>query len=269
MMLLTNLGGVLPWRALAIVDGPNRVRRSDLAAERGRTAWEPKMLDRIISILLVTCAIVVTVTFVRRSSTAQNDRRPPPQQISPDLWQSILSMSHPVWFEGDSSRAPGEDAITVVEFTDLECPACRAFHPKLGSAVARANGRIQVRYAPFPLGYHKFAFAAASAAECAAMKRQLNQWIEALFAKQESLGIKDWGAYAQEAGIEDTSGMSDCARSAEFGERVRRGAAIAEELSLTGTPSILVDGWVLHHVPDEAELLELAERARRGYELFD
>ncbi|MCA1792213.1 MAG: thioredoxin domain-containing protein [Thioalkalivibrio sp.] len=133
-----------------------------------------------------------------------------------DRWASVLPY-------GATIMGGPSASVTIVELTDLECPACRGYHSRLRDLVERHEGRVRVVYVPYPLtSIHRFALAAAQAGDCALddSPDALRRWIETVYAGQDSLGLRSWGAYAAAAGIADTAAIANCARTPIPRERV-------------------------------------------------
>ena len=119
-----------------------------LSARTTPTAWERVQSLVLTAVALVVGVCAVYVTFLR-------DKTPQPRLY--EDWESALPSSH--LLAGDSA-AP----VKILVLTDLQCPACRAFH----SVVERFQGeharQVSVWYLQHPLSYHASAMAAAQAA---------------------------------------------------------------------------------------------------------
>ncbi|PYO86675.1 MAG: hypothetical protein DMD66_12955 [Gemmatimonadetes bacterium] len=152
--------------------------------------------------------------------------------------------------EGGSDSAP----VAIVEFTDLECPACRGFQRTVSDILHERPSDVRVVYVPHPLSYHRFALGAAQGAECAADVDALGKWLDVVFSKQDSLGLKSWGAYAAEAGIRDTARIAECAKRRVAGPRIIRAWRSERGLvSAAHRECWSMDGC-FRHLPREANL---------------
>jgi protein-disulfide isomerase len=162
-------------------------------------------------------------------------------------WKDALSIGHAV--------AGDEDApITVVALVDLQCPACAGFHQGFKKVLAERREQLRVIYVHYPLEYHRMAVPAANAAECAARVGAFVGWVEVVYQKQDSLGIKSWESYARSAGITDTSAVARCAASQAPVQTVAEGIEYGRRLGVTAIPTILVNGWRYRQPPDRAAL---------------
>jgi protein-disulfide isomerase len=95
---------------------------------------------------------------------------------------------------------------------------------------------------------------AAMAVECVALQGDVGSFVDLTFVKQDSVGLKSWPSYAAEAGIPDLPAVEACLRSPPPMPRIDRGLALAQELGLKGTPSVVVNGWVYPAPPPAEEL---------------
>jgi protein-disulfide isomerase len=113
---------------------------------------------------------------------------------------------------------------------------------------------VRALYVSFPLAYHRFALPAARAAECASESGGFRRWIDVVYSKQDSLGLKSWASYAVEAGIVDTARIQACATSrAEF-VRIAAGQDFGSRIDLTGTPTVIANGWRFRDTPTKETL---------------
>lgn len=95
----------------------------------------------------------------------------------------VLSFSPSGWVRGSASAS-----ATLTEFSDLQCPACRAADPSVEKALQEFNGRVKLVYKHFPLPSHKYGLLAARAAEAAGKQDKFWQMHDLLFEKQTEWG---------------------------------------------------------------------------------
>lgn len=132
---------------------------------------------------------------------------------------------------------------SIVEFADLECPACRGFHEALRTVMAAHPRELEVLLVQLPLPMHRFALPAARAMECADSVGKASAWAEVVLSAQDSLGLVGWGTLARRAGIADTSRIARCAISPTIYSRIENGRVFAARNGIEATPTIWVDGW--------------------------
>jgi len=211
----------------------------------------------VTSGVLVLATLAIAASVVYKTFFQQTIPTGEPVPVLLEEWKDALDIGHRIY---GSPAAP----VTIVELTDLECPACRGFHPILGRLALKYPDVVQVIYIPYPLKYHKFALPAARGAECSAAGGQLTAWLGAVFAGQDSLGLRSFASFASAAGILDSFGIDECANSGTVFRRIEAGLAYGKRVQLQGTPQIIVNGWKYPGVPSEAELDSAVRRIRDG-----
>lgn len=97
--------------------------------------------------------------------------------------------------------------VKIVEFADMQCPACRAAQPILNSVLEKHQGQVYFVFRHYPLSTHKNARTAARAVEAAAQQGKIWEMVDLLYTKQpewsESSDAKDlFARYAQELGLD-------------------------------------------------------------------
>jgi len=118
----------------------------------------------------------------------------------------------------------------------------------------------------YPLPIHRFSHQAAQAVECATRQGRFAEMRDRLFAQQDSFGLKPWAAYAAAAGVPDTVRFASCLKDSTAAARIVRGSKLAEQLALSGTPTIMVNGWLYPLHPTLSELEADAKRIASGKE---
>lgn len=196
-------------------------------------------LEQIASLSIILAAFTVTAAVGKRAFFSPDSVRAyvpaagPPTYVS--NWETLAA----------SGRRIGSDSakVTIVEFGDLECPFCRRFSRSYQAIKAEMGDDVALVFVHFPIDSHRFARPAARAAECAAEQGRFAAFLDAVFEKQDSLGLKPWASFARDAGEVDSASFERCVGSSDEVEQIRRGLAIGNELGIAGTPTILVNGW--------------------------
>ena len=148
-----------------------------------------------------------------------------------------------VQIEGRPYRGPDDAPVTVVEFTDYECPFCaRHFQETYLGLLSEYEGTLKYVIRNFPLSsIHPQAQRAAEAAECAEEQGRFWEYHDLLFQRAPALAIENLTAYATEVGL-DTERFQDCVESG------RKADVVAEDLEdglsygVTGTPAFFING---------------------------
>ena len=201
-------------------------------------------LEVIANVALIVAAVVVSVVAVRLVFFPSIPRGAGPDPAPPELlgesaWNNLLGAG--ILLDGTSSSAP----VTVVEFMDLECSACRQSHLAFMDMKKEFGDSVAHLLVHFPLENHRFAIPAARAAECALAEDRFADYVDLIFEKQDSLGLKTWVSYAIDSGLQDTVSFKQCNASAEPLPRVERGLELGRQIDVRGTPTVLINGWRL------------------------
>ena len=139
-----------------------------------------------------------------------------------------------------------EATVTLVEYSDFQCPACAAFQPVVKEIINTYGDRLRFEYQHYPLPIHKFSQQAAVAAEAAGQQGKFYEMHDKLFENQ-----KEWSnsatpqvffiKYAQDLGL-DTELFKKHLSSSLLRDAVRSDLNAAKELGLTGTPTFYLNG---------------------------
>lgn len=148
--------------------------------------------------------------------------------------------------EIDTEGAPIRGAlmgadVTIVEFSDFECPFCRQAHPILGRVAREHSDRVAFAFKHYPLSMHEYARAAARAAIAAQRQGKFWEMHDLLFENQHSLTPSDIEGYATQIGLDMARFRTDM-ESEETEALIERNRAEGQELGVDGTPRIFVNG---------------------------
>lgn len=143
--------------------------------------------------------------------------------------------------DGAPSHGSVAAAVTVVEFSDYECPHCAAAIPILRQIERDLEGRIRVVHMNFPLTGHTHAVPAARAALAAGRQGKFWEMNDLLFQNQRHLEPQDLERYATQLGLDLARFRADAA-SPETEQAVQATRREGERLQLSGTPTIFING---------------------------
>jgi len=173
---------------------------------------------------------------------------------------SVVLIGGSIWYSSTVSESnnqgvvikthmKGSDTatVTLVEYSDFQCPACAEFQPIVDELVSDYSTELKFEYRHFPLSrIHPFAEAAARAAEAAGQQGKFFEYHDLLFINQ-----KTWSAgvnpsqyfiqYAKELDLDMDLFMKQ-QRSSVIRNHVRSQFAEAQALGFTGTPSFVLNG---------------------------
>jgi protein-disulfide isomerase len=143
---------------------------------------------------------------------------------------------------------PEDAPVTIIEFTDLQCPYCAHFAIQTFPQLRRNyidTGRVRFASRDLPLPMHALAVPAAVAARCAGEQGRFWEFREALFAAQGTLGHDTYVDLAGKFGL-DPEAFANCRSDGRQAANVRADMELARANGITATPSLvigrLVDG---------------------------
>ncbi|MFO0763231.1 MAG: thioredoxin domain-containing protein [Byssovorax sp.] len=144
-----------------------------------------------------------------------------------------------------SPATGAEDApVTIVEFTDYQCPYCHRAQSTVEEVLKRYAGKVRLVHLDFPLEGHSRAFPAARAARCAGEQGRFWEYHRSLMTENGSLDDVDLTARAKKAGL-DAAKFGSCIGSQHNDEAIRAAFAQGESLGVTGTPAYFINGRLL------------------------
>lgn len=159
---------------------------------------------------------------------------------------------------------PGRTYVMTV-FTDYQCPACRRLEAELASLSPGLRDSLSVAIRHLPLeSIHPKALAAAIAADCAGRQHRFAEMHATLFAAQEEIETVTFSAMASRAGVPNMESFRSCMDRREVASAVRVDMALAERLSLTGTPAIVIGSVRVLGAPQARFLDSLLRRHGRN-----
>ncbi|MEK6914789.1 MAG: DsbA family protein [Nanoarchaeota archaeon] len=135
--------------------------------------------------------------------------------------------------------------ITIIEFSDYQCPFCKKFYdetlPLLKSDYIN-KGKVKLIYRDYPLSsIHPQAQKAAEAAECAGEQNKYYQYHDKLFKDQKALNIDNLKKYAKELGL-NTNDFNNCLDSNKMESEVQKDLEEGLNLGIQGTPAFFING---------------------------
>ena len=147
--------------------------------------------------------------------------------------------------DGAPIRGAADAPVTVVEFSDFECPFCKQTHPTLKQLLERYPGKIRLAYRDFPLdSIHPQARRAAEAARCAQDQGKFWEYHDLLFTQSPQLAPEDLRRYAGQVGL-DVAKFDGCLATGVHKAAVQRDLDEGNRLGITGTPAFFVNGRTL------------------------
>jgi protein-disulfide isomerase len=139
--------------------------------------------------------------------------------------------------------ARGEQAapITIVEFSDYECPFCGRAEPTVKDVLEKYKGKVRLVYREFPLAMHPHAQKASEAALCAHEQGKFWEMHAKLFDNQRNLEVGDLKGYAKALAL-DSGKFDECLDSGAKAKEIALSQKAGEEAGVNGTPAFFING---------------------------
>lgn len=160
------------------------------------------------------------------------------------VFVSACTSSNNINISGDPYVGGINASVTVVEFSDFQCPACRAGEPTVKQLITLYGDKIKFVYKNFPLPMHQYGEIAAEAGECANEQGKFWEYHDKLFdnqaewAMQGQSKLKD---YAKDLGL-DTGKFNTCLDTGAMKAKVAEDTAEGERVGMQGTPTFFING---------------------------
>ena len=133
-------------------------------------------------------------------------------------------------------------SVTIVEFSDYECPYCQRFYQTTYQEIKQKyidTGKVNLVFKNFPLSIHKNAEKAAEAAECAGEQGKYYEMYDELFTKGVEGGTTEFKAYAKDIGLNQVE-FNGCLDSGKMKSKINEDIKEGKVLGVTGTPTFFI-----------------------------
>ncbi len=142
----------------------------------------------------------------------------------------------------DHIRGNKNAPITILEYSDFQCPYCARFHETLTQVMKNYDGKVKWVFRQFPLSeLHPFAETAAEASECANDQNKFWEYTDELYANQSSFSADYFKKAAKNIGL-NTSKFNTCLDSGKYKDKVAADYAEGDGYGVSGTPGSFLNG---------------------------
>lgn len=164
------------------------------------------------------------------------------------------------------SRGPAKAPVTIVEFSDFECPYCSRANEALTKVEEVYGDKVRIVFRDFPLSFHSNAKKAAEAGHCADEQGKFWELHDKMFENQRALGVDELKGYAKEIGL-DSGKFDACLDGGKMAAKVEKNMEAGEEAGVSGTPAFFINGkMVAGALPfEEFQKVIDAELVRLGH----
>lgn len=153
---------------------------------------------------------------------------------------------------GHPSRGSAQASVTIVEFSDFECPYCSRLTATLKEIEKNyGDNKVRLVFRQFPLPIHPHAQKAAEASLCAGEQGHFWEMHDLLFQATQKLSLQDLKAGAAKLGL-DRAGFDTCLDSGKYAESVKKDIRDGTRAGVSGTPAMFINGrFISGSVPYE------------------
>lgn len=207
------------------------------------------LVDYATLVAAVSAVIVAAMVVVERWPGASATSFQPVREVAD--WTSYTTRGNRL--------GPVDAPVTIVEWGDFECSACRAVEPHLRAVRRKYPDDVAILYRHWPLEIHPLAYPAARAAECSAQQGRFEEYHRLLYDKASwrfdprSTFID----FAEDAGVSDVKAFTTCLDSDEAVPAIEEDIAAVMAVGGTGTPTLLVNNVLVPGIRDSTFLEEL------------
>jgi protein-disulfide isomerase len=148
--------------------------------------------------------------------------------------------------DDDPAIGPADAPVTIIEFSDFQCPYCARFQSQtLPQILSNYGDRVRFIYRDFPLtGLHENALKAAEASECADEQGAYWKYHDLLFQNQSALDDASLKNYAASLGL-DTAAFNECLDSDKYMSEIQKDYQDGIAAGVQGTPAFFINGMPL------------------------
>jgi protein-disulfide isomerase len=142
------------------------------------------------------------------------------------------------------AKGPATAPVTIVEFSDFQCPFCSRLVPTIEQVRAKYGDKVRIVFRQFPLSIHPNAQKAAEASLCALEQGKFWEMHDAMFKDQQGLGVDGLKAKAAAIGLK-ADAFNSCLDSGKFASKVAEDVAAGTKVGVSGTPAMFVNGRMI------------------------
>jgi protein-disulfide isomerase len=182
-----------------------------------------------------------------RQSRAQQVRQSFLKTLRDQAGVAVFLAAPRIEVEADPGRLRGDPKapITIVEFSDFQCPFCQRAYPTVQAVLAKYGDKIKISYRDFPLrGIHPQAQLAAVASRCAGAQGKFWEFHDDLFSKPNQLTADQLTEHATNVGL-DSAEFRMCLQSGRYDESIERDLQDGMQAGVSGTPAFFINGVLL------------------------
>jgi protein-disulfide isomerase len=145
---------------------------------------------------------------------------------------------------GTPVSGPEDAPVTIVEWSDYECPFCKRAYPTVEQVLTEYKGKVKYVHLDYPLPFHQKAMPASLAVHCAGEQGKFWEYNNNLYSVAGDLSSADLTKRATDLGL-DNAAFEACTTSRRFESKVKTNYDDGAALGVTGTPAFFINGRML------------------------
>jgi protein-disulfide isomerase len=165
----------------------------------------------------------------------------------------------------DNVTGPADAPVTIIEYSDYQCPACQVYHFVVERLIASSTVPIRFVYRHYPLPYHKNAMNAAMAVEASGLQGKYWEMHKLVFDNQSDWeGLSDsysvFSKYADEIGLDKQKFVAD-SKSVVLRDKIDANKNEGTKIGVGGTPTFFINGKAIDNPPSYDEFKSIIEKS--------
>ena len=164
-----------------------------------------------------------------------------------------------VSLDDDPSKGPASAPVTIVEFSDFQCPFCGRAEASVDDVLKKYGDKVRLVYRDYPLSFHPNAENAAMASECAHEQGKYWEMHNAMFGNQAKLAVNDLVDTAGSIGM-DKDKFKACLDTGKYRAEVQHDFQDGQKYGVTGTPTFFINGIMLVGAQPTEKFSEIIDR---------
>jgi protein-disulfide isomerase len=165
---------------------------------------------------------------------------------------------------GYPAKGPANAPVTIVEFSDFQCPFCSRVVPTLEEVRTKYGDKVRLVFRQFPLSMHPNAAKAAEASLCANDQGKFWEMHDAMFKDQAGLAVDGLKAKATALGLK-AEAFNSCLDTGKYAAKVQEDIQAGSQAGVTGTPAMFINGRLISGaVPIDQLTSVIDEELKRG-----
>lgn len=200
-------------------------------------------IENIFTGILVVCALIITILFLRKEFSGNNTKLNP---SIVDNWKELIPEEGKV-----KSNKP---KVYLIEFFDYECSYCSILDATLDTIQSKYGDKIKIIRYHFPLNIHPLAYRTAIAAECAGLQDSFEKYHKELMANQYKLNSINYTEVARLIGIKELGKFQKCVDEEETANVIANNVDLAKQFKVNGTPTLIINNKMISGATNTEEI---------------